>query len=246
MHRNGEFLNCYYNIFDKYPDLVAVSSTINSPFGQFGHIASDDEVLDHLDETVVQWYGSLGLSPDSVSTIIQVHGNSIFFSQIPGENGTYDGQLTNLKNNYLRVITADCLPVFLYDPENSAIGLVHAGWRGLVKKISSRAIEEMNNRFGTNPEDILSAVGPFNQKCCYEIDQDVADKFDSKFQTKGKSGKFLLDMGEVIRNELEENGISHGNIEVSKECTYCSPDKYFSARRSKFKVRNFHILGIKG
>ncbi|MBL8012756.1 MAG: polyphenol oxidase family protein, partial [Candidatus Omnitrophica bacterium] len=103
----------------------------------------------------------------------QVHGDRVLVvdEEFLGRNALDDADalVTNLKNVLIAVRTADCLPVFLWDPEHGAMGVVHAGWKSTYKKILHRAIEAMNGNFQTNAGELKVAFGPVIRPCCYQV-----------------------------------------------------------------------------
>ncbi|MFC1564304.1 peptidoglycan editing factor PgeF [candidate division KSB1 bacterium] len=243
--KTGKFTNCHYPIFDKYPSITAVSSTLESPFGELETITSDDTLYNHLDKTEKKWLNEIYVPQNDLVTIKQVHENSIFEAERPGFAGEYDGIVTISRNLFLRIVTADCIPVFLFDPDKEITGLVHAGWRSLHAEILPNVLDKMKAGFGSNPVNILAAFGPFIGDCCYEVGEDVAGKFSPDFTTKKGKGKYMLDLGRAAVKILIENGVLPGNIENSGECTSCHPISYFSARRGPYsKGRLIHIMGM--
>ena len=157
----------------------------------------------------------------------------------PRDYSDVDGLVTNVPGLVLSVFTADCVPVFLLDPRNRAIGLVHSGWRGTAGKIAGKAVERMGREYGTMPEDLICAVGPSICRDCYEVSSDVAEVFqkafpgkDEDFLIEKKNGKFQLDLWSCIRLILEEAGVPAENISITDICTCCNPDLLFSHRAS--------------
>ncbi len=71
-----------------------------------------------------------------------------------------DGLVTNVQGICLSTFYADCVPLFFVDPVKKAIGLSHSGWRGTVGKIGKKTVEKMQEEYGSNPKDILAAIGP--------------------------------------------------------------------------------------
>lgn len=148
-----------------------------------------------------------------------------------------DALMTDEKDVPLVIFTSDCVPVFLYDPVHPAIALVHAGWRGTVGGIVRNTIEAMQREYGTNPEDVLSAIGPSICRQCFEIGPEVAEQFETAFS--GHTGEVLF-TGEGDRsyadlwraNELMllSAGVRPDHITVSGLCTMCRPDLFFSHR----------------
>lgn len=162
--------------------------------------------------------------------------------------GKYDGAITNEKHMMLCTLQADCTPVFILDPVNKAIGMVHSGWRGTVAKISINAINLMKENYGTKIEDVLIYFGPAICKNCYEVDDDLIPEF-KKILTDDEiklvfgekkldngSKKYLLDVTEAIRLTLIKEGVKEKNIERSKYCTF-HDNIYASFRRDRIRER---------
>lgn len=151
-----------------------------------------------------------------------------------------DGLITDDPNVVLMTFFADCVPLFFYDTRHRAIGAVHSGWRGTVRRIGRRAVEEMGREFGTEPEDLLVAVGPSICQDCYEVGEDVADAFRKEFAREqwdelliaGPDQKYRLDLWRANEIILQEAGIPSGQVKVSGLCTCCNSDFLFSHRAS--------------
>lgn len=166
-----------------------------------------------------------------------VHGNSIksvSAKDIGKIISNTDGLITRDKNIYLSITSADCLPLYFFDPEKEIIGIVHAGWRSLAGNIISNTASEIK-KLGGAPENILVGIGPAICQKHYEIGPEAADKFkllgNSVF--KSAKGKIYLDIKKIAQLQLLELGVKKKNIETSPECTFELPEKYFSARRDK-------------
>lgn len=145
-----------------------------------------------------------------------------------------DGLVTGTKNLLLSVRSADCVPVLLYDPCRKVCGAVHAGWRGTGAGIVYNAVREMRKQ-GTEPENVLAAIGPCIGVCCYEVGRDVYDAFLASdevlrgcFTPSGSS--FMLDLNRANRVWLEKAGIPACHISALNLCTRCHPDDFFSHR----------------
>lgn len=141
-----------------------------------------------------------------------------------------DGFVTNIAAIPLVIFSADCTPVLLLDTKQKVIGAVHAGWRGTVKQIAAKAIKIMMQSYGSHPADILAAIGPSIGPCCYEVEWDTAQHFAPAFKTKKENGKFYVDLWETNRQQLMECGVLSKNIFLSRECTMCKSDLYYSYR----------------
>jgi YfiH family protein len=184
----------------------------------------------------------LGRAPEKIVTVRQVHGDSLLVVDAEGSapdesEAGHDGILTNRADILLAVATADCVPILMADPENKAVAVVHAGWRGALKRIASKAVEAMRRRFGSRPEDLQVAIGPSAGPCCYEVNGLVLDPLKRAFREwrsvvrETRAGKGMLDLRSWNRLQLMESGVPGARIETIDECTVCRPDRYYSYRR---------------
>lgn len=149
-----------------------------------------------------------------------------------------DGLITNEPGLILCTSFADCVPLYFVDPKKQAIGLAHSGWRGTVNRMGARLIEEMKRQFGSNPGDLLVAVGPSICVDCYEVGEDVAGEFQKAFPDtvvlqKGKQeGKYQLDLWKANEQLLLDAGIRKEHLEITDLCTCCNQELLFSHRAS--------------
>ncbi len=141
-----------------------------------------------------------------------------------------DGLICNIPNTMLVVFAADCVPVLLYDKKVGAIGAVHAGWRGSVKGICKKAVLLMQATYGSNPSDIVAAIGPSIGPCCFEVGEDTAVYFEDIYKTEKGNGKFNIDLWQYNKDKLLECGVLNQNIDLSRTCTMCNSDKFYSYR----------------
>ena len=112
----------------------------------------------------------------------QIHSDLIHLvDHVPGEPLAGDGLVTRAPELLLTIKTADCLPVLLVDARQRAIGAFHAGWRGTIKRIVEKGVGEMRRHFGSDPGDLLAAIGPGIHRCCYAVGEEVRDQFRSQF-----------------------------------------------------------------
>lgn len=152
-----------------------------------------------------------------------------------------DALVTNEKGVTLVTYYADCTPLFFVDTKKHAIGLAHAGWRGTVGKIGAEVIRTMTTNYGTDPADLVCAIGPAISKCCYEVDKACADNFyelkldDSRFVFPKEDGKFMIDLLETNRQILVSAGIKEENIVLSDLCTKCNSKLLWSHRATNGK-----------
>jgi YfiH family protein len=140
-----------------------------------GHTVGDDETA--VAENHARIFSHLGLTCDRVVTARQVHGNRVAVVTA-GDAGrvipTTDGLVTDTPGLALMLRFADCQPILLYDPVHHALGLIHAGWRGVAEGIAYRAVETMQAAFGSRPQELLAGLGPAIGSCCYTVGHKVA------------------------------------------------------------------------
>ena len=142
-----------------------------------------------------------------------------------------DGLITGESGIPLAIFTADCLSVFIYDPKAPAIGLVHAGWRGTLENIVGQALRLMRENFNSRSADMRAGFGPAIRDCCYEVGADFRAKFSAGLSVK--NGRLYMDLAEVNKAQLLEQGVRPQNIAGDPACTFCGGAYFFSFRREK-------------
>lgn len=172
----------------------------------------------------------------------QIHSNNVEFLTHPDSSllrKNIDGSITDVKGLALVVRTADCVPLFFTDKEYNYVSLVHAGWKGTLKKIGEKTIDEFKKR-GIRPDNIKVHIGPHIRQNCYEVGKEVVIKFKKHFKTNvisQKNNRYFLSLTKAIMETLLQNGALKKNITISSECTYCRNDLFFSFRREKYKSK---------
>jgi len=241
---HADIIQHKYTIFNCFPRVLAFTAAKSDSASQDGKKPqSHNNKYEYLQ--LPDWLNSFGIQPEQFARIQQVHSSKVISISKPGFYGDADGVITNKENVYLCVVTADCLPIFLLDTYNEAIGLIHAGWRGLQKKIIMNAVEEMKKNFGTNPHNLYIAVGPFIQQCCYEVGKEVAEKFQDGSVKHKNADALFLNLGEAAKQQLNDAGVPEGNYSISSTCTFCSNERLPSYRRNDKKAgRNVSVFGL--
>jgi polyphenol oxidase len=206
-------------------------------------------------------------TPWPLITLRQVHSDIIYLVESPPEPQLVgDGLVTSTPGVVLAIQTADCLPVILVDSKREAVGVFHAGWRGTLRRIVEKGVGEMLRHFDSRPSDLRAAIGPGIHGCCYEVGEEVRNKFESQFAYAGKlfrevkesdpvrekypllfltarapghgelPKKIFLDLVEANRQQLLAVGVLAKNIDASDLCTNCRTDLLFSYRAEKGKT----------
>lgn len=151
-----------------------------------------------------------------------------------------DGLVTNVPGICLVTFYADCVPLYFVDPVKKAIGLSHSGWRGTVGKIGNVTVEMMQKEYGSDPKDIIAAVGPSICQDCYEVSEDVIEQFQKNFKEadwsqlfyKKENGKYQLNLWKANELIFREAGILPEHIAVTNVCTHCNSDVLYSHRKT--------------
>ena len=178
---------------------------------------------------------------DNLVCMDQVHGHNV--KLVNNENrgagavdsnsriNNCDGLVTSSRRLILGVETADCLPVFFFDPVVGVVGAIHAGWRGVVNNIVGNGVDFFQNNFNSAVNNIQVAIGPHIRQCHFEIKEDVLENFASYSEfIEQNNGKYFVSLLGIVKQQLVNGGISEKNIEISDICTYCDSD-YFCYRR---------------
>lgn len=237
-------------IFNKYPEIIFGFSTkigLNrkEPFYfNLSLTVGDNENI--VNENRMAFAKGLGLDISQIAFQKQVHSDKITIVEKPGLIGESDALITSKKNLGLAISSADCTPIFIYDNINYIIAAVHSGWRGTQKKILSKTIKRLINDFNSKPENLIIYFGPSIHQKNYEVKENVAELFNSKYLLK-TNNKIFLDVLNANLDQLKEFEIPEDRIEVSELCSFEEKDLLHSYRRDgKNSGRSLGIISIKG
>ena len=161
-----------------------------------------------------------------LATAKQIHSDRILVVESAGPQGEGDALISDAPGIGLAIRTADCLPILIADPKNRAVAAIHAGWRGVVSEIASKAVDAMCRRFGSKPADLVVAIGPGIGGCCFEVGPEVSAQF-------GISGRTKIDLVETTCRQLGRNGVRMGQISSAGLCSCCNPELFESYRRDR-------------
>ena len=217
-----------------------------------GATVGDDQV--RVTENRRRSFEVMGFDYGSLFDVWQVHGNNVVCADKPRlTDYSYqkaDAILTNKTQIALFMRFADCVPIFLYDPIQKIIGLVHAGWMGTVNRVSTKAINIMHARYGSKPNNILAAMGPSIGPDHYQIGVDVMTKVREAFgqdasgllSTKHDHGKlgYYLNLWNANKLVLEQAGVHE--IEIASICTACYVEDWYSYRAEKGNTGRFGAI----
>ena len=193
---------------------------------------------------------ALGLEPRSVRYARQVHGDVCLdadATDVGGLVGTGDALFTRQQARPLAIFTADCVPLIVVDPERSALGMAHAGWRGTVQGIAGRLVAALVERAGARVDRLRAAIGPSIGPCCYEVDEPVVGPLRAAFPSawerwvrpgapgrsgrQGRQDRWWLNLWAATADQLAAAGVPPGAILRPRLCTGCRRDLFFSYRK---------------
>lgn len=178
-----------------------------------------------------------------LTSVWQVHGDGVKLvrtdEDIENTKEKFDALVSDRSGIVAGVKTADCVPVLIGDPVSGAYAAIHAGWRGTVASIVVRAVEKLQKEFGSEPKNMIAAIGPAAGCKNYEIGADVIDAFEAAFTPAGKyfsptsEGHAMIDLHLANADQLIACGVPVGNIYTAPFCTMDRIDLFFSYRVEK-------------
>jgi len=228
------------NKFFDNPSLVAFTSDAKIDF-------TLNETAPFLTETQkVYLTRETGSTIHALAWAKQTHGDDILFADERFASEPLkeaDAVITDKPNIPIAVRTADCLPIFIFDPAHNVIAIVHAGWKGTQKEIFKETYLAMQAKYKTDFEDLLIAFGPSIRSCCYEVGKEFIEYFPnavSKYEDR-----IFMDVVKANRDQLYSIGIERHQLFDCRVCTSCDPN-YFSFRRDGEKAgRMISLMMIK-
>lgn len=184
---------------------------------------------------------NLGVGPNNLLTLYQVHSSDVVTVNSPWESGNNpkaDAMVTNLNGLALGILTADCVPVLFADQKNGVIGAAHAGWKGALKGVITNTINAMC-QLGAQTNSISACVGPAIQQASYEVGSEVRQNFiDSnqayeKYFKKNQKNNYQFDLCGLVTGQLK--GLNIESLEHISEDTYQNEVEFYSFRRATHK-----------
>ncbi len=232
------------------------------------------DAKENVTENRQLFQSAVGAKDFTLVAMKQIHSTLVrLFSSAPARPCKGDGSATNEPGVLLAVQTADCVPILLVDPKKRAVAAVHAGWRGTLARITQKTAGRMRYEFGSNPADLLAAIGPSIGPCCYEVGAEFVPKFTAQFADahdyfdEPRSGEepnplqwlnmappghqpppenVHLDLRKANRSQLLAAGLRAQNIFVSNLCTACHTELFFSYRKEgAVSGRLLSVIGIR-
>ncbi|MBC7740130.1 MAG: peptidoglycan editing factor PgeF [Candidatus Saccharibacteria bacterium] len=180
--------------------------------------------------------GAMGLSPDALVSLNQVHSATVVtLTEPPTDRPAADAMVTNVPGIGLGILTADCQPVLFADARAGVIGAAHAGWRGARDGVLEATVEAML-ALGATRTGIAAVIGPSISQAAYEVGPEFLDGFiaddpeNARFFAAGTGGRMLFDLPAFGLHRLRQAGVGHA--EWTRHCTYRDADRFYSFRRT--------------
>lgn len=193
---------------------------------------------------------AMDISPEQTAACHLVHGADIITVSRANQQpvmGTADGLITQDTGVFLFMRFADCTPLLFFDPVHRAVGITHAGWRGTMQNAAGATIQALQAQFGSQPGNIIAAIGPAIGPCCYEVGPEVISAGEAAltnagnlFTPNGRPNHARFDMWAANRQQLRQAGV--GEILESQLCTACRTDLFYSHRAEQGKTGRYGVI----
>ena len=237
-------LNVSYGVGDDRRDVLQNRRIVSNCLG-----AEEVIFVDQVHGTRVAAYTDAGgfateeILPEDMDTEVWI-GPQNGVECDRGRQMTADALVTDAPNRFLGIQVADCQSILMVDPLRYVVANVHAGWRGTIKNVIGRTVQVMQQRFGVLPADIIAGIGPSLGPCCAEFvnyQQEIPEAFWGY-----KDDRQHFDLWSLSCDQLCDTGVLAGNIELSRLCTKCGTDHFFSYRGEGVTGRFAAVIGMSG
>lgn len=218
-------------------NLGIISGTVGRDFGS----ARDVKIAAKIFE-------SLGIPPSKILGLKQVHGDKIICINSTQDLADYhaqkvheaDGWLLSLPQTGVMILTADCVPLYLWSCDGEYVSLTHCGWRGVVQNLPQKAAELIKTK---TTGKLQAYIGPHIRECCFEVKEDVASQFPKEVIIR-RENKIFIDLDKAIILQLTAAGVDIKEIKTGChcQCTSCNKQDFFSYRRDGTKDAQLSFL----
>ncbi|KAA3614900.1 MAG: peptidoglycan editing factor PgeF [Calditrichaeota bacterium] len=239
-----------FSLFDNQPIIHANSTRAGGmsegTFSSLNLGLNTNDNLEKVKQNRTIFFNHFNLNQNNLVFPGQIHSDQVKIVDQPGIVSDCDALITSTPGLTLTIQTADCFPLFIYDPIKHICAIVHSGWRGSAKNIASKTILKMQENFNSKSKNLLIAIGAGIQQKNYQVDTATASNFSKKFLIADGENHYKLSVQDVILNQLLEMGVYEENIEADKTCTFEAIEKYYSFRRDGAKSgRMMGFIGLR-
>jgi polyphenol oxidase len=234
LHFGGS--SCYTNIDVRKPDQLRSVALELAGFVHafFTRHAGDARIPLHFDEAAL----ALRVEPRLLYVLSQVHGNDVRVIGTADDSALLrlepgDALVAKTPGHACAVRVADCVPVLIADRTSGAVAAVHSGWRGTVSNVAEAAVARLRGVL-EGPGDLVAAIGPHIEACCFEVGPDVAERLEAAPGGRGsvdvRAQRPHVNLRQVVRAQLEAVDVAVDDV---RGCTVCDRDRFFSHRREQ-------------
>ena len=263
-----DFSYIEFKALDKYKHKVKCIYSLKDHDIDFSRIFHPNYKEDVLENSYNKLKEYTGIDKESIVIPVQTHTDNIRIIDENSKLGTIlegyeeyqdvDSLITDVQGINLALTYADCTPIILYDPVQNVIANVHSGWKGTYQEIGTKTALKMVSEFDCIPENIIVIIGPCIMQECFEVDEDLKNKFAEKFNyvnqdimikfkgvdEEGKN-KYLIDTTYINYENFKLIGVKEENIHDADTCTMCNHDRMHSYRYDNNAGRNICVVGLK-
>lgn len=189
-------------------------------------------------------------SPGSLFEVWQVHEANILKADAPAPSlktiPKADAVITDNPRVTLFMRFADCVPVYIFDPQHKAIGLAHAGWKGTIKHVARKTVEDMTCHYQSDPAQLIAGIGPSIGPDHYEVGEEVTIRVKEAYPESyhqllvTQNGIQTFDLWQANQTDLYQAGVKE--VQVAGLCTACHPQDWYTHRGEDGKTGRFGAL----
>jgi polyphenol oxidase len=237
-----------------YPDLyhgafTRLGGVSRAPFESLNLARSVGDDVPSVQENNRRMLRVFDMTPDRATTVWLVHGKAVAM-MTHADAGTYrqgcDALITRERGLALTMRFADCVPIVFFDPVQCAIGLAHAGWRGVAENVVAATVAALRDNFGSRTRDLWAGIGPCIGVDRYRVGQEVIDLVApacpprAPIVQRHPDGSLNLDLNAAVASQLRACGVEH--VEDSAICTAANTAEWFSHRAENGKTGRFGVV----
>ena len=228
--------------------LTRIGGVSQSPYDTLNLCRSDGEDPAAVEENLRRVLVALGLAPGRFVRPYQVHGARVGVVERSDLGSVFpdtDALVTAQPSVPLLMCFGDCAPVLFFDRMRRAVGIAHAGWRGLVAGSVLATVHALTKDLGCDPADIWAGIGPTIGPCCYAVGPEVVTAVEAACPPGADvvhraNGRTYLDLPGAVQAQLRAAGV--GQIEDAGMCTACHVDEFFSHRAERGRTGRFGVV----
>jgi polyphenol oxidase len=242
-----EGLACYADLY--HGAFTRLGGVSQAPFESLNLARSVGDDVQAVQENSRRMLSVFDMTPDRATTAWLVHGRSVAV-MTHADAGSYrqgfDAIITRERGLALTMRFADCVPITFFDPVQHAIGLAHAGWRGVAESVVAATVAALHDNFGSNPRDLWTGIGPCISADRYRVGQEVIDLVApacpprASIVLRQPDGSLHLDLNAAVVSQLQACGVE--NVEDSAICTASNTAEWFSHRAENGKTGRFGVV----